>query len=363
MEVIPAPWPGLAADGQPPLHAFGGPPLRATLRATPEDFVVDEQLGFAPDGHGEHVLLRVRKRDANTAWVAGRLAALAGVPRRDVGYAGLKDRFAVTTQWFSVGLAGRAEPDWSALDAGDVAVLEAHRHARKLRRGALSGNRFALRLHDVAGDREALAERLDALARRGFPNLFGPQRFGRGGANLDAARRLLAGTLGRVRREQLGLYLSAARALLFNAVVAARVADGSWEHALDGEALVLDGRRSYFLSDPGDPALAARLAALEVHPSGPLCGRGAAPAESAASAYEARVLAPFAGWREGLARLGVDADLRALRARADGLAWQLEGTTLELGFALPAGSYATALLRELATAEDPSADDPGADAG
>ena len=357
MHAPSAPWPGLTAHGQPLGHAFGGPVLHGVVRATPEDFVVDEQLGFVPSGAGEHVMLRIEKRDANTAWVAGQLAALAGVPRRDVGFAGLKDRFAVTRQWFSVGLAGRPEPAWEALaETPGVRVLEALRHHRKLRRGALIGNRFRLRLRRVTGDTAAAHERLDAIVRRGFPNLFGPQRFGHGGRNLDAAWRLLDGSLRRVQREQRSIYLSAARSLLFNAVAAARLDDGSWERALDGEALVLDGRQSFFIGAADDAALPARLAALEIHPSGPLWGRGAIQVERAAAAYEAARLAPFAAWCAGLERLGLDAARRALRARATDLAWSFDGDVLELSFALPAGSYATALLRELVAGDAPGVD-------
>jgi tRNA pseudouridine13 synthase len=348
--VTEATWPGLAPDGQPRAFAFGEPPLRGTLRATPEDFVVDEQLGFVPGGTGEHVMLHVEKRGANTPWVAGRLAELAGVARRDVGFAGLKDRHAVTRQWFSVGLAGRPEPDWSALDAPGVRVLEAVRHPRKLRRGALTGNRFRLRVRDVSGDPQALATRLDLLVSSGFPNLFGPQRFGRDGGNLVAAQRLFDGTAGRVGREKRGLYLSAARSLLFNAVLAARIADRSWQQARDGEPLVLDGRRSFFIAAADDAALPARLAALEVHPSGPLWGRGGDLGECAAGAFERACLAPFAAWRDGLERGGLEADRRALRARAAGLTWSLDDGVLELDFSLPAGSFATALLRELVIA-------------
>ena len=338
---------GLAPDGQPRVHALGGPPLHGILRASPEDFRVDEQLGFAPSGAGEHVMLRVEKRDANTGWVAARLADLAGAARRDVGFAGMKDRFAVTRQWFSVGLAGRPEPDWSALDEPGVRVLEAVRHNRKLRRGALSANRFELRVRDVTGDVQEFTARVDRLVRHGFPNLFGPQRFGREGGNLNAAQRLFDGTAGRVGREKRGLYLSAARSLLFNAVAGARIADGSWQQARDGEPLVLDGRRSFFVAEAGDAALPERLAALEIHPSGPLWGRGGDLGDTPAGAYERACLAPYAAWREGLERFGLEADRRALRARAVDLAWALDGDVLELTFELPAGCFATALLREM----------------
>jgi len=329
----PASWPGLTPDGQPHGHAFGGPPVEGVVRAAPEDFVVDEQLGFVPSGAGEHVMLWVEKRDANTTWVAGRLATLAGVARRDVGYAGLKDRFAVTRQWFSVGLAHR-----------------------KLRRGALTGNRFRLRVRELAGTTEQAVQILGEIARRGFPNLFGPQRFGHQGRNLDAAHRLLDGTLRRVKREQRSIYLSAARSLLFNAVAAARIDDGSWERALDGEPLVLDGRRSFFICDIADPELPDRLETLEIHPSGPLWGRGDAAIERAAAVFEHGLLEPFVNWREGLERLGLEAGRRALRVRAADLAWSLEDGVLELEFELPAGSYATSLLREVVVVSGPGRD-------
>jgi len=328
-------------------HAFGGPPAHGLIRVEPEDFFVDEQLGFAPSGSGEHVLLRIEKRSANSEWVAGQIATLAGVPRRDVGFAGRKDRHAVARQWFSVGLAGRPEPDWSQLEKSGIVLLEAARHGRKLRRGALSGNRFQIRVRDVDGDLQLLEERLGALVERGVPNLFGLQRFGRGGGNLVGASRLLGGERLRVDRNRRGMFFSAARSWLFNAVLDRRLADGSWERALDGDALVLDGRRSFFVADRIDEEIARRVAALEIHPSGPLYGRGDPSTLDAARQLEEEVLAPHSTWCEGLVRCGLDADRRKLRVRAVDLAWQQTGETWELAFALPAGSFATALLREL----------------
>ena len=136
--------------------AFGGPPVGGEIRCRPEDFQVDEIPAFTADGSGEHCLLQIEKRNCNTDWIAGRLADLAGVPRRDVGYAGLKDRNAVTRQWFSVRLAGRAEPHWGKLDGETIRVLETVRHGRKLRIGALRGNRFRILVRTLQGDTGAL---------------------------------------------------------------------------------------------------------------------------------------------------------------------------------------------------------------
>jgi tRNA pseudouridine13 synthase len=173
-----------------PPRAFGAPPARALLRGAPEDFVVEEDLGFAPAGAGPHWLLRVRKRNANTQWVAGRLARIAGCRPSEVGYAGLKDRRAIAVQWFSVPQP-RVPVAWSAVREADFEVLEAHPHTRKLPRGALAGNRFTVRLGTAQGGGARLAADLEArladIARRGVPNYFGPQRFGLDGAILARA--------------------------------------------------------------------------------------------------------------------------------------------------------------------------------
>lgn len=327
-------------------HVAGPPEASALFKSVPEDFQVTEDLGFSPDGEGQHQLLRVRKREANTEWVAQGLAAFAGVSRAQVSFAGLKDRWALAEQWFSIDLAGRAEPDWSTLELPGVEVLEVARHRRKLRRGTLAGNRFALRLRQVSGDRPALEGRLARLAEQGAPNYFGPQRFGRGGDNLRGAESLFAGR--RIRdRHRRGLYLSAARSALFNAVCSARVAAGTWCTILPGDVLSLTGSRSFFLARPDDPDLASRLAAGDVSPSGPLWGAGELPSRDATADLERRVLEPFAGWCRGLEAAGLRQERRALRVQPAALSWTWEGDDLWLRFGLPAGCYATAVVREL----------------
>jgi hypothetical protein len=189
---------------------LGEPESSGQLRTTPEDFQVWELPLVEPQGTGAHLWLEIRKRGANTQWVAGQLAAAAGVPLRDIGFAGMKDRHAVTTQWFSVGLQEAARADWTTWDIPDVALLHAHRHSRKLQRGALRGNRFLIVVRHLRGDVVDLEERLNALAERGAPNYFGPQRFGRDGANVERAVRWLEAG-GRIKRSQRSLYLSAAR--------------------------------------------------------------------------------------------------------------------------------------------------------
>ena len=329
-------------------RAFGGPVLRARMRSVPEDFQVDEIPAFEPSGEGEHLLLTIRKRGQNTAHVAGRLARWAGVPEMGVSYAGQKDRHAVTTQRFSVHLPKRVAPDLALLDDEDVQVVESTWHNRKLQRGALAGNRFGLVLRGVEGVRGDIDARLAQVAARGLPNWFGEQRFGREGGNVGAALSMFAGR--RVRKDQRSMLLSAARSQLFNQVLAARVAQGSWDAPLDGEVWMLDGSRSVFGPEPWSEALAQRLAAFDIHPSAPLWGAGELRSQGEAAALELAAIADETSLalRAGLEQAGLKQERRALRLRPTGLRheWRADDV-LWLGFELPPGCYATAVLQEL----------------
>jgi tRNA pseudouridine13 synthase len=327
-------------------RAYGTPPLMAELRRTPDDFRVEEILGYDADGEGEHALLWVEKRGANTDWVARELARFAGVPPLNVGYAGLKDRHAVTRQGFTVQLAGKPDPDWSAFPHQEVNVLASTRHKRKLKRGALRGNRFVLVLRDAQGDRARVEWVLQSIAARGVPNYFGEQRFGREGGNVAQARAMFAGR--RVDRDKRSILLSAARSHIFNAVLAARVERDAWDKPLDGEIWSLAGSRSWFGPEPFDATLAKRLAEGDIHPSGPLWGQGDLPTTAETGALEREIAASFADIAEGLVVARVDQERRPLRLMPKDLRWQwLDDASLELSFELPAGAYATVVVREL----------------
>jgi tRNA pseudouridine13 synthase len=331
-------------------RAYGAPSLAARLRSTPEDFRVEEVLGYDADGQGEHALLWVEKRGANTDWVARELAKFAGVSPVAVGYAGLKDRHAVTRQTFSVQLAGKPDPDWSMFPHADVKVLAATRHSRKLKRGALRGNRFVLVLRDVQGDRDAAEQVLQQIAARGVPNYFGEQRFGREGGNVAQARAMFAGR--RVERDKRSFLLSAARSQIFNNVLAARVERGAWDTPLDGEIWSLAGSRSWFGPEPFSDVLAERLARADIHPSGPLWGQGEPPTVADAGALEREVAAASSDLAEGVAAARMDQERRPLRLLPRDLKWRwLDDSALELAFELPAGAYATVVVRELAATE------------
>ena len=323
------------------------------IRVVPEDFIVEEELGFAPDGEGEHVLLHIRKRDQNTAWVARSLARFTQVPARDVSYAGLKDRRALTSQWFSIRLAGAPEPDWDKLELPGVELLDAARHRRKLRRGALKKNHFRIRLRNVTGDRAALQSRVATCQAHGFPNYFGSQRFGHGEGNLDAAQRLFRGELREKNRHRRGLYLSAARSWLFNQVLQQRARLGNWNVALEGDVFMLNGTHSVFTAEATDKDIIRRLAEQDIHPTGPLWGRGNTPVSGATAVLEMEVLENDSLMREGLERFGLEQARRALRVAVPDLhAREDDDDSVEFDFSLPPGSYATVLLEQLMTCRE-----------
>ncbi len=329
-------------------YVEGAPQTHALVRSCAEDFRVDEVLGYEPSGEGPHVWLQVRKRAANTEWVAGEIARLAGVSPRDVGYAGLKDRRALCSQWFSVNVEGRVEPDWRALNSEHLELLALARHRRKLRRGAFFCNTFALVLRGLSDEPQSLAARLKRIARRGVPNYFSEQRFGRDAANVSKAYELLCGDGAARSRHERGLYLSTARSLLFNYVLSHRVTDGTWERALAGEIVMLDGSHSVFAVEGTEPDIEDRVRRLDLHPTGPLWGRVRRPLSEKALAREGALLAECEIWRLGLEKAGLEHARRSLRVKVSALEWEPHpGDSLELRFSLPSGSYATAVLREL----------------
>lgn len=326
-------------------------PLRARIRVEPEDFRVDEIPATTPEGAGEHVWLEIRKTGHNSDTVAEWLARTAAVPRPAVGYAGRKDRHAVTTQWFSVQLPGRVEPDWSAAAPAGIEILAARRHSRKLKTGHLAGNRFRIRLREVRGDRAAAEALLEQMRVRGLPDYFGEQRFGH--ANLERALAWFAGRSRPRSRNQRSLYLSAARAAIFNAVLRRRVEAGSWDHLLPGDLANLDGSGSIFAVPAVDSALRERCSLLDVHPTGPLWGRGDPGTTGAVRALEVAVAETQAELARGLERAEMSHARRPLRMRPRRLEWRWESDhILELEMELGAGEYATGVAGAIAVFSD-----------
>ncbi|MBK7613711.1 MAG: tRNA pseudouridine(13) synthase TruD [Burkholderiales bacterium] len=316
----------------------------ATLKRLNEDFIVTELPLQLPSGEGEHIWLDIEKNGANTAFVAQHLAEAASVNEWDVGYAGLKDRYAITRQWFSIYLpSGKTgeTPDLTQLAHPEFKVLHQSRHVKKLRPGDLQGNRFRIVLREVAGDRDAIEANLKAVASHGVPNYFGAQRFGFEGGNVEQGRAMLAREI-RVRNpKKKGIYLSAVRSFVFNEVLALRIQQGLWGKTLPGDVMDEAGR-----------------------PTGPLWGRGRVITTGEAQALENGVAERHASLCNGMEYAGLDQARRALVASPADMAWEWpQADQLVLTFSLPAGNYATSLLNEILRTTEPdrhTEDEPAA---
>jgi len=338
--------------------AHGGPAGSARLRVLPEDFVVREWLGFDADGEGDHLLLKVRKRGANTMWVAKQLARIGKIHPRDVGFAGLKDRDAVAEQAFTV--PGRsAVPNWLGVTGDGFEVISAERTRRKLKRGALKGNDFEIVLREFSGDTTLLEQRLQALSTAGVPNYFGPQRFGNNGSNVSTAIAWFEGGPAPERMDR-GFALSAARSVIFNAVLAERVNAGSWNQLLDGDVVNLNGSGSFFPAETIDDTLRDRCQRLDVHPTGPMWHGDSPLSKGAPAMLETETAQRYAVLAAGLSKARLEPERRPLRVPVRELKWRIEGADVHLQFRLQRGSFATAVLHELISnafqAETPEAD-------
>ena len=327
-------------------YAYGSPAATGKIKTTPADFIVEELLPFQPEGNGEHVFLHIQKTGENTEYVARLLARVAGVRQRDIGFAGLKDRHGITTQWFSVWLPGKADPDWSVAETENIKILQAIRHPRKLKRGVLSGNNFILTIRDFSGDKEQIIEKLDAIKNQGFPNYFGEQRFGNNGQNINTALALFSGA--KMKPEQRSIYLSAARSYLFNLILSKRVELQNWNQAINGDVCMINQSNSYFKAEVIDETLQTRMSKCEIHPTACLYGKGENSVTGNALEIENAVIESNPELTQGLLKFAVEMDRRALRTYPENLAWQfLDANTLQLTLFLTTGSYATALLREI----------------
>nr|WP_312315527.1 tRNA pseudouridine(13) synthase TruD [Atlantibacter sp.] len=335
----------------------GKPQGSGVLKAAPEDFVVVEDLGFAPDGEGEHLLVRIQKKGCNTRFVADALAKYLKVPAREVSAAGQKDKYAVTEQWLCVRLPGKEMPDLSGFALEGCQVLEYARHKRKLRTGALKGNAFTLVLRNIT-QREEMEQRLEAVKTAGVPNYFGPQRFGRGGSNLIQARVWAQNNAPLRDRNKRSFALSAARSALFNQLVSERLKKTDFNQVVDGDALQLAGRGSWFVATQDElPMLQQRVDDHELLITAALPGSGEWGTAREALENEQRAIAGETDLQALLVREKVDAARRAMLMYPQEMRWQwLDDATVEVSFWLPAGSFATSVVRELITTSGDYAD-------
>ena len=325
------------------------PKQTALLKAECADFVVKEELGYDMSGDGEFVAVKVRKTDCNTLFVGEQLAKFAGISARNMSYAGLKDRKAVTEQWFSLQMPGQPTPDFSQFSLEGVEILDVTRHQRKIRIGSLQGNHFEIFLRN-AEETDELKVRLDFLAKNGFPNYFTEQRFGRDGNNLTQALRWANGEIKVKDRNKRSFYLSAARSDMFNLIVSKRIELNLAQQILVGDVLQLNGSHSWFVVDESEDLaqLQQRLAQQDVLLTAPLIGEE----EKSAVDFENEIFAQHQALFALMRQERMKAARRPILMQPQQFQWQFEPNGLRLQFALPAGSYATALIRELVNIEN-----------
>jgi len=332
--------------------AFGEALGHATLRQTAQDFIVHEELSFPLVGSGDHIYLYIEKTGCNTDWVAKQLAKIAGLKSVDIGYAGLKDRHAVTRQWFSLHLPGKPEPDWFQLSEG-IVILENTRHQKKLKTGAIKQNCFIITLRNVTADDQAIIERLQKIKQQGFPNYFGSQRFGFEQGNVNKLLDMVENRK-RLKPQKRGIFISSGRSYLFNQILKQRILDNTWNRAVEGDVMNLDGSRGVFVPESYDTVIDSRIQQMDIHPATVLWGRGRSQTRGPAQQLEQQCIENNIRVAQALENAGAAMAYRAMRVRADDLEWHFDDTVLQLKFSLPSGAYATSLIHELINIEGAS---------
>ncbi|MDC1435760.1 tRNA pseudouridine(13) synthase TruD [Gammaproteobacteria bacterium] len=329
-------------------YAYSEPDISASYKVDNEDFQVKEILNFEPDGDGDHLFLYVEKNGLTTQDVQKQLMQYFDLPAKDVSFSGMKDKQALTQQWFSVKQGNGDLAVTNELNSNQLTVQRSLKNKRKLKRGSHRTNQFAIRLRDLSGKPDALIERLNRIALEGVPNYFGQQRFGRNEDNVTKAKQLFDGSLKIKDRYQRGIYISAARAYLFNQVLTRRVETGAWNSYMPGDIMSLEGTSSSFKPIQWDQVLADRLDKKDIHPSGPMWGSGELLSDDLCAALEMEVINTEADLKSGLEQIGLEQERRALRSMPRNLKYSTEDdSTILVEFSLSKGAYATSILREL----------------
>lgn len=327
-------------------YLYQKPMVTAVFKQHVDDFFVDEILPFEPFGEGEHFLLQIKKTNANTHYVVKQLAQFFNVPNKVVSYAGLKDRFGVTQQWFSIQLPGVKSVDLSNFHDPDIEIIGCYKHNKKLKTGALAGNRFVITLREVSNPAE-LTARWQQIVTSGVPNYFGEQRFGYDDHNIEQALAMFNGKKIKDRNKR-SIYLSAARSWIFNHIVSERINNQQFSELLDGDVCMLAGTQSIFNVDQVEPSLIQRLAEADIDITAPMWGRGELKTTATVADFEQAQAHQHQALCTGLEQAGLKQERRRIRLMPSigKLDW-LDEQTAQLSFALPAGCYATCVLREL----------------
>lgn len=332
--------------------AYGGTEVGGVIKSSNSDFMVTEVLSFEPSGEGEHLFLQIEKDNCNTDWVAKQLQQFADLSSKDVGYAGKKDRYSVSSQWFSLHLPGK-QIDLSELQNDSFKIVKSIRHNKKLRIGSIKENQFKIIVRELTG--KLNLELVSLLEQKGFPNYFGPQRFGHQFNNLHKATDLLVNGKKIKNRNTKSMVLSSARSYLFNLQLAERVSDKSWDQLIEGDCLMLNNSQSFYQLEQVNNEEAERLSSGDTHVSGWMAGKQTSNAKSKALEFETRAYDKYIDWIDGLTRLNVDSARRAMRVFPRELTVEQIDSEAVFQFSLPKGCFATSLLREFANCVDKKA--------
>ena len=327
-------------------RVYGTPKSTASFKLVPEDFEVNEFFEGQFSGEGEHIVLNIEKKGLTTEEVVKSLARLVNKPVKLISYAGLKDRQALTTQWLSIHAPGEVIEGVDQLCAPGWRVLETTRHNKKLRPGFLTGNHFVMKLRDVTNE-EDLVQRLEQIKIQGVPNYFGEQRFGRQGGNLIKAEELLV--QGRKVKDRFlkGMYCSVARSWLYNLILAKRVSELTWNRPIPDDVMQLSGSNSIFVAEEITDELTGRIKEHDISPASPLPGKQKNMVKGRALEIINEIYANWQPWLAGLEKNGLEEAWRANILHVQQLKYSIKEQVAELSFTLPAGSYATTVLREL----------------
>lgn len=329
-------------------YFYGKPTTSGIYKQQYEDFIVQEELGFELTGEGEHVLVYLQKRDCNTVFVAEQLAKYVGIAAKQVSYAGLKDRQAVTEQWFSLHMPGQETPDFTNFDLAGCQIKRVTRHNKKLKIGALQGNHFKIILKELSQHAE-IETKLALIKQHGVPNYFGEQRFGRDQNNIEQAIKWAQGEISVKDRKKRSFYLSAARSAIFNDIVSQRIEQNIHQTVLEGDILQLANRGSWFVSKADEIAtLQQRLQQGEINITVPMVGDSSLNTQGVALQFEQSCLNKWSNFADLFKKERLETARRSLLLRPEQLNWQWLGEhSLEISFYLPSGSYATSVIREL----------------
>ncbi|MCP3933419.1 MAG: tRNA pseudouridine(13) synthase TruD [Bacteroidetes bacterium] len=325
---------------------YGHPCLTGSIKQKPEDFVVVENLGFEPSGSGEHLFLFIEKKGITTHQLIEYLAQKLGVHTRHLGYSGLKDKHAVTSQWISVQLPGCMQiPEISTTDS--IRVIKSDWNSKKLRTGIHKSNSFNITIRNVTGDDTHIESTITQIKSHGFANYFGEQRFGRQQDNVQQAIRSLSNNQKRKRlsRNKKSLYLSALRSDLFNQILSERIGQGIWQRPVDGDVYMLAGTQSVFY-EPLDEALMKRYLQHDINSSISLYGTGDSKLKDQALLLEEQIIQQNTDIGEILVTLNINRSLRSNRSYVNALVmdYDKKEKSINLQVVLNKGCYLTSLL-------------------